>query len=414
MSFNKAVVAGHFVISFDNVINGFLAVVMAPLYFGNSVDPIIQLLSSYAAYAALFLTGPIGSVTFGPLGDRVGRKKALLISIIGIGVPVFSIGILPTFSVIGVAAPITLIVLRLLQGIFKGAEYAGVLIHNYEVGNKRTSSSANIVALGCIGGGVAALVCWFVTRAGMPIWTWRIPFIIGGLLALTVFFLRVRISETDDFVEILSRQQISKTPMRELWRSHKLETATGLAISAMYMSFAYSSMIFGNRLFQQAGCSVSQSMLFSTIDLLWISVSIMICGRIADRIGILRQIKYGSLALIVAIFPACLLISGELTLMSIYLYMVTVTFLSALVAGCFATYVLKMFPATCRYSGFSITDSVGAVIGGATPFMMLLFSSLFGSNMGCAVWLYVIAIPTFVLICAMNRKIEKYGFAESR
>lgn len=406
MRYNKAVVFGHFIISFDNVINGFLAVVMAPLFFGGHNSPIIQLLSSYAAYAALFITGPIGAVSFGRIGDKYGRRKSLLISIIGIGVPVFLIGLLPTYKTIGLIAPFMLILLRMIQGFFKGSEYSGVLIHNYETGNKRTSSSANIVSCGCMGGCIAALVCWGITQDGAPNWFWRIPFLIGGVLAFIVFLFRIRIQETNDYIEILNKHQVSRTPVKDIFKNHKLETIVGIAVGAAYTSVAYSSMIFGNRLFQQAGYSVSQSMIFSMFDLLWISIAISICGKIADKVGLIRQIKYGSLLLAIMSLPVCYLISGELTLTKIYVYMIIVTFLSSSVASCSAAYVLSLFPASCRYSGFGITDSLGSIIGGFTPFMMLLFSSLFNSNLGCAVWLYIITIPTFILISVMNKKLE--------
>ena len=216
----------------------------------------------------------------------------------------------------------------------------------------------------------------------------------------------MKIQETDDYIEVLNKHQLSKNPIKDTFKNHKLETIVGIAICAAYTSVAYSSMMFGNRLFQQAGYSISQSMLFSMFDLLWISVSISICGKIADKIGMMRQIRYGTLILGLAALPVCTLISGELTLVKIYSYMLIVTFLSASVASCSAAYVVKLFPASCRYSGFAISDSFGAILGGFTPFMMLLCSSFFDSNLGCAVWLYIITIPTFVLITIMNRKIK--------
>jgi MHS family alpha-ketoglutarate permease-like MFS transporter len=241
----------------------------------------------------------------------------------------------------------------------------------------------------------------------MPIWSWRIPFVIGGILAFTIFFFRVKIQETDDYVEMWENQKVSKSPIKDLLKNYRLETLVSTAVSATYVSFAYSSMMFGNRLFQQAGYPVSQSMLFSMFDLLWISISIAIWGKIADKVGMIFQIKYGVLALVLIALPACFLISFELTLIKIYLYMVIVTFFSAAIASCSAAYVLRLFPPSCRYSGFSIPDSVGSIAGGFTPFMMLLFSSLFHSNLGCVIWLYIITIPTFILICLMNERLKK-------
>ncbi|MDR1233778.1 MAG: MFS transporter [Holosporales bacterium] len=411
MEYNKTIIGGHFVISFDNVIHGFLAVVMAPLFFGINDDPIVQLLSSYAAYSALFIAGPVGAIAFGRMGDKLGRKKALLASILGIGIPAFTIGVLPTYNTIGITAPISLIILRMIQGFFKGTEYAGVLVHNYETGNKKASSTANVISIGCYGGCVAALVCWCATQGEASSWSWRIPITIGAILSLVVFFFRMKISETDEYIEILNQHKILKSPVRELLRNYKLETAVGIAVCAMYMAFAYSSMIFGNRLFQQAGYSVSQSMIFSIFDLLWISIALSICGKIADKIGMVKQMQIGSLILIAASYPVCMLISGELTLFKIYSYMIIVTFLSATVASCSAAYVLSLLPVHCRYTGFSLSDSIGSIIGGATPFMMLLFSSTFNSNIGCVLWLYITTIPTVILITVMNNRIRKKQMA---
>ncbi|MDR0942522.1 MAG: MFS transporter [Holosporales bacterium] len=408
MKYNKVVVIGHFVVCFDNVINGLLAVVMASYFFKSSSSS-IQLLASYASLIALYATGPLGAVVFGRIGDKFGRKKALLVSIMGIGLPTCLIGVMPDYAVWGNIAPLLLVLLRLIQGVFKMSEAGGVFIYNYETGNRGVSSSANIEALGCFGGCFAALLCSIITQEGMPNWGWRIPFICGGVFTFIIFVLRVRIRETDDFIQVLKKNTLSKTPLKILFKKYKFRILTGVIIEGMLMSTAYSSMLFGNRLFQQAGYSISQSMIFNVFDLLWMSLSQIICGKIAERVGMLRQLKYGSLILLLLIWPVCLLISGELTYMKIYSFMAIITFLSALGESCVILYILKMFPISCRYSGYTFTDSSGSIIGSATPFMMLLFSEMFHSNMGCAVWLFIVTVPAFVFICIMNRMIEKRG-----
>ena len=404
MKYNKTVIAGHFVISFDRVINGFLAVVMAPLFFAASDDKILQLLSSYAAFAALYLTSPIGAIIFGRIGDITGRKKALLISILGVAIPVISIGVLPTYSSIGIVAPAILIMLRMFQGFFSGAEYSGVLIHNYESGNRKISSAANIISWGGLGGLTGALICWMITQSGMPNWSWRITYLVGGFLALVIFFMRTRIPETSDFLLALDKHQLTKKPIKDIFMKHKLEFLTGIAICASFMTFSYASMFFGNRLFQQAGYTISQSMLFNVIDLLWSSVAVMIAGHIADEIGAAKQMEYGLIAMVIAAVPACTLISGELTLWNIYTYMFIVSFLSALILSCSASYVINLFPPSCRYSGYALTNAFGEVIGGVTPLMMLLFSQMLGTNLACAIWLFIVTIPAFVLIMITEKR----------
>ena len=407
MKLNKSIVAGHIVISFDNIINGFLSVVMAPLFFGPNLDHSSQLLFSYAAFSIPFIAGPFGAIVFGRFGDKFGRRKALLISILGIGIPILLIGILPTYDVIGIAAPISLISLRFLYMFFLGSEYAGVLIHNHETGNKQPSAASKIISYGIIGGCVAAAVCWVITREDAPDWYWRIPYIIGGVSACFIFVLRKRVQETTDYIKAIEQQYISRSPLSEIMKNYKLEMFTSIMISACYLGAAYSSMIFGNRLFQQAGYSPQQSMLFSLFDLLWLSFSIMVLGKIADKIGVKKMLLTGVSTLVLIAYPTCSLISGELTLFNIYSYMLIVTLLSAFIGSCSATYISSLFPVNCRYSGFGLTDSFGSMFAGVTPFMMLLLSNIFKSNLGCVYWLYTLSIPAFILMLIMNRKLRK-------
>lgn len=405
MNLNKSVVAGHLVVSFDNVINGFLSVVIAPIFFGLSLDPTIQLLLSYAAFATVYVFLPFGALVFGKLGDQIGRRKILLCSILGVGVPSLLMGLLPTHEAM-FTAPLILLILRAAQGFFSGSEYSGVLIYNHETGNKHPDSASNIISYGTMGGFVAAIICFFITQEGYPAWFWRIPYIVGGIAALVVFATRKKISETTEYLIALKEKSIEKSPMKKLLADYKLELMVSISVSACYIGTAYSSIIFGNRLFQQAGYTVHKSMIFSMINLLFSSFSIMIMGKVAKVLGVKNLLKYGALIFIFASFPVCLLISGELTIIKIYLYMTIVTFLSASIASCSATYISDLFKVSCRYSGFSMADSIGSIIGGITPFMLLLFSSIFKSNIGCVVWFYILTIPTFILVCIMNRTLD--------
>lgn len=404
LKYNKTVIAGHFVVSFDRVINGFLSVVMAPLFFAATDDGILQLLSSYASFAALYLTGPVGSMLLGRLGDRFGRKRALLLSIAGVAIPVFSIGVLPTYASIGLFAPVALIFLRMIQGVFSGAEYAGVLIHNHESGNHNASDSANIISCGGIGGLAGAVVCWGITYNESLGPFWRLPFLIGGLFALGVLVMRTKISEPDDFLLVIAHQQVSKYPIRDMFRGNRYEVLVGIAICAVYTVSSSAAVFFGNRLFQQAGYSVSESMLFNVISLIWGMISVSICGKLADKVGVIRQVKCGVLSLCILAFPICALITGELTLTKIYAYMLVMTLLSSIIISCSVNYVLNLFPVSCRYSGFSLTNSIGDIAGGFTPFMMLLFSASCGSNLWCALWICIITIPTFLLITSLEKR----------
>ncbi len=405
MKLNKAIVAGHIVISFDNVINGFLSVVIAPIFFGISSDPIVQLLLSYSAFAMMYVFQPLGAIVFGKLGDKIGRKKILLMGIFGIGLADLITGLLPTYQ-ITVIAPIMLVLLRSIHGFFLGAEYSGVLIYNHETGNIHPSSASAIISCGIMGGAIAAIVCFFITKNGTPEWFWRLPYIVGGISALIILTMWQKMPETREYIKAFEERRIAESPIKKIMQNYKLEIATSIAISACYIGLSYSSTIFGSRLFQQAGYTAHESMIFIMINLFFSAVSIMIMGKIANIIGLKRLLKYGTLSLIAMAWPLCFLISSELTITKIYLYMAIITFLSSSVVSCSATYISNLFKVSYRYTGFAFAESMGSVIGGLTPCVMLLLSSFFKSNIGCVIWFYILTIPAFILIRLMNRTID--------
>ena len=405
MKTNKSVLFGHTVISFDCIVNGLLTGMMAPLFFSQQ-DPTSQLLLSYASYIALYISGPFGGIIFGRIGDKLGRKKSLLISISGIGIPVLIIGILPTYRTIGTIAPIALILCRIIQGFFSQIEYAGVIIHAIE--NKKISKNDHLtktLAFGIVGGLFGAIICFFISDETQ--YGWRIPYIIGALGTFLIFISRRNILETEQYIELKEQKKVSQYPFSDIIKRHKLEVCVATLISSLYVGGMASSMIFGNSLFQQSGKSHKESMMFFFYDLLWSGISIIIAGKLSQKFGCKKILIYGTVAMACAALPLCFLISSDLTFVKIYTYMICMTFLTATIVSAGTAYIGTLFPVSCRYSGFSLSESIGSILGSSTPFMMLYFSSKFHSNTWCSLWLYILIVPTLICVYCMEKKRKK-------
>lgn len=400
MRYSKFAAFGHLLMSFNNCIKGFLTIIIAPLFFPQKL-PEFQLLMSYIVYAAIFITGPLGAIVCGRFGDKFGRRKVLLFSRSVSSLVFIAIGLLPVYQDVGILAPLCLTFLSLVFGLFVSAEYTGSLIYNYEEGYKEASSSSGIISFGFQGGALAAVVCFLVTQSWAPVWFWRIPFLIGGMSGLILFVLTIY---TPEPIEYFSRSKNIEFAFKILFKKYKLEIITAATISAAYSSTCYSAMVFGNRLFQQAGFSISQTMIFYFVNVVFFAVFVKHVGIISDKVGDTTQLKMSIIVLVILILPICYLISGSLSLFKIYLYMIILSTLSASIVSCASSYILRLFPVSFRYSGFAISESIGNVLGGITPFMMLLISSLFKTNLACSMWLYATSIPTLFMVTMMSKK----------
>ena len=184
-------VGGHIVECFDVTLYGFLAVQLAPLFF-PSTEQHLQTMAAFGAFSAGFLARPLGALFFGYVGDKVGRKKPLLLSMVLVAIPTLIIGLLPAYDSIGIFAPIMLVLCRLAQGFFYGGELTGASLYVIENLDKETIGryTGRIVSWGVMGAVIASGLAAIVNLEGMPTWGWRLLFLIGGVSAVVIFFVR--------------------------------------------------------------------------------------------------------------------------------------------------------------------------------------------------------------------------------
>lgn len=404
--FSWILAAGHIVECFDNLLYGFFAVALAPVFFPVTT-PGVELLASYGAFAAGYLARPVGAILFGNIGDRKGRRQPLLLSMMLVGLPTIGIGLTPSYESLGIAAPVLLILCRLAQGIFYGGEFTGInlcISENFtkEVLGRKTGM---LISSGVLGAVLAAAMGAFVSMESMPAWAWRFPFLFGGVAAFCVYLFRRQLPETKDFTHAKLANDLVTFPWKEVLEHHKVALLIACLVSGLQTIPLYYGTIFGNRLFKELGFTASESMLLNMAALAWNGVIIPFYGRLADRIGFYRHMLLGTLSTAVLTFPAFYMITfPEVTPLHIYVFIALLVTPGCIIVGCLMPYIAGFFPTYCRYSGVALGATVGsAVLGGTAPLVASFLTDFTGTKMAPAFWLVFISLTVALLVFLIEK-----------
>ncbi|UNS95572.1 MFS transporter [Streptomyces tubbatahanensis] len=291
----KAVVAGcigNFIEQIDVGLYGYLAPVMAGSFFPGG-DPTVALLSTYGTFAIGFLVQPLGGVIFGRMGDRVGRRTMLMLTIVLMGVLTACIGMLPTYAQVGAMAPALLLVIRILQGAVHGGEYGGALTFIIEYAPRRSRGLyMGYASLGVFGGllvgaGLSALVSALLDDGQMATWGWRLPFLIALPLSLGGLLLRRRVGETPAFLEHQRKNPApQESPIWETLRAYwrPLLTFTGYAMTNAVLSYTWVTYL-PQWLDTEGGLGHSAAFASNLISLAAYLPLLVLAGWLSDRIG---------------------------------------------------------------------------------------------------------------------------------
>ena len=361
------------------------ALVFSELFFPR-FDPNIGLLLSFASFGVGFFARPFGGIVFGHLGDRIGRKPVLVITLMLVGVGTFLIGVLPTYESVGIWAPIMLVALRLVQGFGAGAEYGGAVILAVEHAppGKRGlfgSFAAIGVNIGLLlATGVFAIVTQLPQEDFLS-WGWRIPFLLSMVLIVVGFYIRSRVAETPVFSEIAAKSKAARSPVKEAFLKHPREFLVVIGARLAENGLGYLYPVFTlSYMTKQLG--LEKSMVLNGIMLAYaISLfTVPMFSALSDRIG--RRPVYGGAAVFSALFayPFFLMVgTGSPPVIWLALILAIAVGNSAMF-GPQAAYFAEMFGARLRYSGFASARELGSILaGGPAPFLATL---LLGWAMG--------------------------------
>ncbi len=373
--------------------------VLAPLFLApvSQSSPGLATIVSLATIGISFLFRPLGAIVAGRYGDQLGRKKMLVLTLLMMGVATALIGLLPTYEQIGVAAPIALIVLRIVQGFSAGGEWGGAALMAVEhAPTERRGYFGAYPQIGVPCGlvlatGMLYLVTTLTTPEQFQAWGWRIPFLFSVVLIVIGYLIRRAVEESPVFEELVSRRRESSAPLRDLFRTHTRQVVLAALIfvatnAAGYMMIAY-FLPYGTGTLGLERGPVLLSIVVASVA--WIATTLW-GGMLSDRIGRVRTFQYGFLAIFVWMIPLFLLMDTR----SIWLFASAIIVLTVGLGvsyGPMSAMYAEMFPVEVRYSGVSIGYALGAILGGAfAPTIAEILVQSTGSSL--SVGLYIMAL----------------------
>jgi MFS transporter, MHS family, proline/betaine transporter len=358
---------------FDYAVYAYL-ITQVTLNFIPDASPGARAIFGFAGIAIPFILRPLGGIILGPLGDRFGRKQVLAVTIILMSGATFLIGVLPNFNVIGLAAPILLLVLRLVQGFSTGGEYGGAATFIAEYApSKRRGFYGSFLEFGTLAGTVLGAILATVVQLGLPedalnSWGWRIPFLVAGPLGVVGFYLRSKLEDTPAFRAAEQENTTTSAPFKEVVRNVWPQILHLIGFVMLLNVANYTLLTFmPSYLKDTIGIDDTESLVVLIVVMLVMMLIINPIGRLSDRIGRKPLLLGSAISTLVLAWPAFWLISQKgwvpviigIAILGLQLVMMLGTIGSALPA---------MFPTRNRYGGFSIGYATStAAFGGTAP-----------------------------------------------
>ncbi|MFJ5223302.1 MFS transporter [Streptomyces sp. NPDC088400] len=409
-----ASVIGTTVEWYDLFVFGTASALVFDKIFFPQLDGTIGTLLAFLTFASAYLARMVGAILFGHFGDRVGRKSMLLTSLMMMGIATFAIGLVPDYNTIGVAAPLILLGLRVVQGLALGGEWGGAVLMTVEhAPSHRRGFFGSMVQIGVPIGTLLANAVFLVVAsntdtAELLSWGWRIPFLISAVLVGVGIYIRLHIEETSTFQAVRQAGAKAKIPffvlMRQYWRQVLLGGVATLSTGSTFTLMITSGVSYGT---QELGHS-KNLMLWVVMASCAIAFTLIpLFGRLSDRFGRKPVIYAGIAAEAVLAFPFFwLLDTGSSSLVFVAYALMTVAF--AANYGPIATFLAELFGTRVRYSGLSVAYMLSGLLGSAaTPAITVGLLSLTGESSSIA-W-YILAAALVSLIALFLLSETRFG-----
>ncbi|UYQ78728.1 MHS family MFS transporter [Glutamicibacter sp. JL.03c] len=377
------------------------ATLLAPLFLAplGASNPGLAQILSFAMIGISFFFRPLGAIVAGHLGDRYGRKRILVLTLILMGAATALIGVLPTYASIGIAAPILLVLLRIIQGFSAGGEWGGAALMAVEhAPTNRRGYFGAYPQIGVPIGMILATGLLYILRVAMSpeafeTWGWRIPFLLSVVLILVGYMIRRAVEESPVFKQLALRKAAEHTPLRELMAKNAKQVvqaalifisnnAAGYLVIAFFISYTTAVL----------KMPVAPVLLATTIGSVGWLIFTLVGGWLSDLIGRRSTFVIGYALVFVWMIPMFMLVdSGNIVLYTVAIFVLTVGL--GLSYGPQSAMYAEMFPAHVRYSGISIGYALGAILGGAfaaTVAQILLEST--GSSISIAIYIMALTV----------------------
>jgi MFS transporter, MHS family, proline/betaine transporter len=400
---------------YDFILYGFFASTLAKLFFPTQ-DHFIALLLTFTIFASGCLIRPLSGVVFGYIGDKFGRKKALVYSIGLITIATTLMGALPTYATVGVAAPLLLVICRLLQGVAVSGEEIGAAIMLAENASPKQQNFVGSIILSSVylglflGAATALVMHLFTSPEFMLTWGWRIPFLSTSVLGFLALKIRLSAFDSREFSNLVEQNQVIKNPTARVFKMHSGALLRTVGISsilavAIYLFAVYLPSYYTN----VAGFSSTQSLSISCVFLFIVSMLVLVLGYLADkRLGSDTTFSIGAVGLIFTSYPIFWLLAQGNIVLAIIAQGVLMIFLAFIAASVLAI-VLNMFTTQVRYSGSCIGFNLSMTLFGSTaPIIALTLQKFFNNPIAPCLYLSAAGILSLIALKAPSGFVSRF------
>jgi len=357
---------GNFIEWYEFAVYGFLATVIAKNFFQLEGETgLTSLILTYASFAIAFFFRPLGAVVFGRIGDRIGRKPTLIIVLVLMTLATAAIGLVPVYASIGIAAPLIVTLLRILQGLFAGGEYGGAvsLMTEFAPRGKRGLYGAwqsFTVALGLLAGaGIVALLSALLTPEALHDWGWRIPFFLALPMGVVALWLRVSMEETPSFVQ-QDKPAVAQADTAATLRA----IVMGIGRVMVWSAAGYTYLVIMPTYLQSAlHTGFNQALLIAVISNIGFALTIIPSGILSDRIGRRTVMIIATALLLILALPLLKILQAESSTLAVKAVVVLIAGgLVGMLAGPGPAMLSEMFPTRVRYTGLGLAYSLSNAI----------------------------------------------------
>ncbi|MDF1677717.1 MAG: MFS transporter [Legionellaceae bacterium] len=396
---------------YEFVVYAFCAPFLAPLFF-PSHNKFASILAVFGAFAVGFFMRPLGALVFGYFGDKYGRQKTVSIAVILIGLPTVVMGLMPTYESIGMAAPIILLLVRMLQGLSVGGQFTGSAVFITEhIGTKQRYLGSGITFAGAfigmlIASAVGSILTATLSEAALAVWGWRVPFLLGIFVAIMGYYLKTSTSETPEFIALMKKGQCSNNPILDAIKTEKMNMLRGCFICWLTPIIVYQLFIFMPTYAERyLDISLSVALKINTFSMVFLAGCSVFFGYLADKIGFEKVMLTAALLFALCGYP---LYGAMITYQSVASLAVT-QFIFAVLGGAFIGPMMgvltHLFSVTTRYTALSISYNLGfGLFGGTAALFNMIFIEHFNLLIFPAIYLSIAAAISFGALMRLRHR----------
>jgi MFS family permease len=395
--------------------------------FLPSTDRVVASMAGVATFGIAYIARPLGTLIFSPMSDRIGRKKTFVITLVIMGVATVGIGCLPTYAVIGAAAPVALLILRVIQGVALGGEYGSAVVYvmEHSEANRKGMATSVLQSTATVGLLCALLIVSILKLSLEPhsfsSWGWRVPFLVSAPIVVIATWIRLGMTETPTFTELKDTGRLSASPLQDTLKSRTswkvifvaMFGPQGATSVSLYTSIVYMLYFLENVLKMDP----TKASLCLGVAIAVAAPMYPMFGRLSDSIGRAKVILIGIVCWILVAYPCfagiriCVaasqwaLVSAQITILAIF---------TAMIMAPLPAFIAESFPPQSRTTGFGLSQQFGNILfGGFLPLISLSFVRYTGNDLAGIAYSIVSMIPCLVVTYLWGLKQEANGKRQS-